>query len=76
MDVLGEMIDNAESKWLSYQKQIMKAYNKKSVGDLVLKIAGHTRNDLVLLSLLLSGTDLISSEKPKLALPRRSFASD
>lgn len=52
VEVLQERRHNTENKWLSYQKQISKAYNKKVrpraryVGGLVLKVAGHVQKCL------------------------------
>lgn len=49
---------NAEKRWVSYQKQILKAYNKRVrprtffVGDLVLKAVGHVQKGLTAQSLL------------------------
>lgn len=46
-EALDERRHNAENRWLSYQKQISKAYKKRvrprtfSVGDLVLTVVKH-----------------------------------
>lgn len=68
MDVLQERRRKAKSKWLSYQKHISKDYNKKvkpqTLSILVLKTVGHIPKDWVLLDFVISGEDLISSEKP------------
>lgn len=62
LEVLEERRDSAENKWLSYQKQISKTYNKRVrswslyVGDSVLKAAG-IKKASVPQSLALSGKD-------------------
>lgn len=49
-EALVERRHNVESRWLSYQKRTSMAYNKKlrprtfTIGDLVLKAAGHAAN--------------------------------
>lgn len=49
LEALEEKRYNTEDKWLSYQKQISKVYNKRvrpktlNVGDLILKATRHVK---------------------------------
>lgn len=55
VEALDEKRQNTEEKWLSYQRQITRAYNKRlrpktlKIGDLVFKAARHMRPTSVLL---------------------------
>lgn len=61
---------SAENKWLSYQKQISKVYNKQvrprtlCVDNLILKAAMHVQKALVPRRLFLNVKDLMLFEKP------------